>query len=81
MTTTEDLVRRAVILRAIGDERVNQISKFGDQKNHSLDRWNTILTEELGEVARSINEQDDENLKLELIQVAAVCVAWLESLR
>ena len=46
-----------------------------------------VLTEEVGEVARAILEQsrltnDDhgKELKKELVQVAAVCVAWLEGL-
>lgn len=37
-----------------------------------------ILTEEVGEVARSIIERDDGNLTTELVQVAAVVTAWLE---
>jgi len=37
-----------------------------------------VLTEELGEVARAI--LDGGNLKEELVQVAAVAVAWAESL-
>lgn len=39
-----------------------------------------ILAEEAGEVAHAVLEKDDENLKEELIQVAAVAVAWLESI-
>lgn len=40
-----------------------------------------VLGEEFGEVSKAINEQQSiEELKSELIQVAAVCVAWLESL-
>lgn len=38
-----------------------------------------ILAEEFGEVANAILEQDKANLREELVQVAAVCVAWLES--
>lgn len=37
-----------------------------------------ILMEEVGEVARSIIERDDANLTTELVQCAAVIVAWLE---
>lgn len=37
-----------------------------------------ILTEEVGEVARAIIERDDAGLTLELVQIAAVVVAWLE---
>jgi NTP pyrophosphatase (non-canonical NTP hydrolase) len=39
-----------------------------------------ILTEELGEVARALNEKEPiEHLREELIQVAAVAVAWAEA--
>ena len=39
-----------------------------------------VLAEECGEVARSVLERDEVNLRTELVQVAAVAVAWLESL-
>lgn len=39
-----------------------------------------ILAEEVGEVARAMNDGDDANLKEELVQVAALAVAWLEAL-
>lgn len=45
-----------------------------------------VLMEEVGEVARAALRADrlvtdgSEHLKTELIQVAAVCLAWLESL-
>lgn len=37
-----------------------------------------VLVEEVGEVARAICEDDERNKFEELVQVAAVCVAWLE---
>ncbi len=38
-----------------------------------------VLGEEFGEVARAINENDSKiHLREELVQVAAVCVAWIE---
>lgn len=45
----------------------------------------SILMEEVGEIAKNLNDRHKGeeyliNLKLELIQTAAVCVAWLESL-
>ena len=40
----------------------------------------SVLAEECGEVARAVLEQDDANLRAELVQVAAVAVAWLELL-
>ncbi len=39
-----------------------------------------VLTEETGEVARAVLDADPTGLRLELVQVAAVAVAWLESL-
>jgi NTP pyrophosphatase (non-canonical NTP hydrolase) len=40
-----------------------------------------VLTEEVGEVARAIIEDESAvNLREELIQVAAVAVAWAEAL-
>jgi hypothetical protein len=45
-----------------------------------------VLIEEIGEVGKAMAEGEIEQLKTELIQVAAVqvaavCVAWLESLK
>ena len=40
----------------------------------------SVLAEEFGEVARAINDDDPANLKEELVQVAACCLAWLEAL-
>jgi NTP pyrophosphatase (non-canonical NTP hydrolase) len=42
------------------------------------DKRLAILIEEVGEVATAIQNGDIENLKEELIQVASVCVRWLE---
>lgn len=39
-----------------------------------------VLTEESGEVARAVLERDHANLRTELVQVAAVAVAWLEGM-
>ena len=39
-----------------------------------------VLTEEVGEVARAYLERDLDGLRTELVQVAAVAVAILESL-
>lgn len=67
-------------------ERRNQDAKWGEQ-NHPPLQWLAILTEEVGELAKEVNEhhwreQHDTLAKLrqELVQVAAVAVAWLECL-
>lgn len=39
-----------------------------------------VLCEECGEVARAVLDKNDEDLRTELVQVAAVSVAWLEHL-
>ena len=40
-----------------------------------------VLTEECGEVARAVLDMSPvDDLRDELAQVAAICVAWLESL-
>lgn len=38
----------------------------------------TVLLEEVGEVARAVLEKDEASMRHELVQVAAVVVAWLE---
>jgi hypothetical protein len=39
-----------------------------------------VLGEEFGEVARAVHDRDPEALARELVQVAAVAVAWREAL-
>lgn len=39
-----------------------------------------VLAEECGEVSRALLDGQTASLRAELVQVAAVCVAWLESL-
>ena len=72
------------------DERTKQDLKWGEQ-NHDEMKWLTILIEEVGEIGKAVNELYPsigsalpkkkallEDLRKELIQTAAVCVAWLE---
>lgn len=88
----QDRLRRT-IYRHITQERTRQNVKFcsgsptGTQR-HNIERWNTILGEERGEVERAIldlvyagNSEIDarmEHLRDELVQVAAVAVAIIE---
>jgi NTP pyrophosphatase (non-canonical NTP hydrolase) len=67
------------IVVALLRERARQDAKWGEQ-NHGDDRWAVILGEEYGEVCLAINEGLSGELRDELIQVAAVAVAWLEAL-
>ena len=72
-------VARAVVLEDILAEREFQDNKWGDQVNNTNELWNVIATEEVGEAAREIYEHGD-NLYTEVIQCAAVYMAWAEAL-
>ena len=74
-------VSRAVVLENVLKERERQDSLYGDQINHSDEYWNVIATEENGEVARAIWEQDDVQMYNEIIQCCAVYFAWAEAIR
>lgn len=58
-------------------ERQRQDAKWGEQ-NHDAGKWSLILSEELGEVAKSQLEGNRANYLTELVQAAAVLMAWLE---
>ena len=72
------------VLREVADERRSQDRKWGEQ-NHTPIEWITIETEEFGEAARGAYEAHFhgatlESYRRELVQVAAVAVAAIESL-
>lgn len=88
-----DIVRSAttqrVLLHVLG-ERERQDDKWGTQ-NHPQMTWLGILAEEFGEAAKEVNELHfrsewvgnadvRQRLRQELVQVAAVAVAAIESL-
>lgn len=60
-------------------ERRRQDKKWGVQ-NHLPEKWMTILLEEVGEAAHGRLENDRANYREELVQVAAVAVAMIESI-
>lgn len=69
----------ANIILSIENEVADQAKKWGVQ-NHHPERWVSILTEEVGEVAKAANEANLKSLKTELQQVAAVCISALYAL-
>ena len=73
-------VSRAVVLENVLRERERQDELYGDQISHSDEYWNVIATEENGEVARAIWEQDDTHMYEEIIQACAVYFAWAEAI-
>ena len=80
------------IFQDIAREREQQEERWGEQNHHGT-KWLAILVEEVSEVAVCVNEiepaiftekaglKNYNELREELIQVAAVCIAWLEYLR
>lgn len=70
------------------DERIRQHKKWGEQ-NHKPPEWLMILGEEVGETNKAALEtffsyreadRDYSEYRKELVQVAAVAVAMIESL-
>lgn len=69
-------------IREVERERYLQIGKFGDQSGVPDDTAFRILGEEVGEVARALNDRESlDALYRELIQVATVTLVWAERVR
>jgi NTP pyrophosphatase (non-canonical NTP hydrolase) len=68
-----------MVLGEVWSERQRQDDKWG-QQNHNAFVWTTILTEEVGEVAKEALDDNNQKKKMraELLQVAAVAVAAVE---
>lgn len=88
-TLPEELHRMQPILKDITSERLRQerlraAGKFTHTAatlGQTHDRRNSVLVEEVGEVARALNDNETPGeLRTELIQVAAVAVAWVEAI-
>ena len=69
---------RKFVFDIIEQECERQKTKWGEQ-NHDPFVWLAILTEEVGEAAQAILEQDWDQMRAELIQCAAVIISWLSS--
>ena len=73
---------RYLVFKDVIQERERQARKWGDQRHNSNETWNVIGVEEVGEVAKAIYDKDDvSHLYEEIIQVAAVYIAWAESIQ
>lgn len=83
-------MNRSDIYAAIDAERERQADKWGGPHNWGSGDCSSpavadivktaVLSEECGEAARAVLDTDIDQLRTELIQVAAVAVAWLEAL-
>jgi len=87
----EGLVLSDLTLSAVQMEATRAHILHGDSSmlypGHTNDRRNSILVEEVGEVARELNDAeignrpvDRDKLVKELIQSAAMCLTWVEAL-
>ena len=77
----EEVNRTLTVLADVKAERERQHQLFGDQSDKVNGVWLGILVEEVGEVAKALNEDDPvEHLREELVQVAAVATAWVEKI-
>lgn len=82
-------MNQPAIWQAILEERERQAVQWGEphwwgvgdcsSPNVAAPVKVAVLAEELGEVARALLDNDPDGLRRELIQVAAVAVAWLEA--
>lgn len=75
--------RRERILEEVFRERDRQDAKWGGVPGLDRDDDHTyaaVLGEEFGECCKAWLERDTEHLRAELVQAAAVAVAWIEQL-
>ena len=68
-------------LALVRAERARQDARYGPaaDRGYSPYQWLAVLTEEVGEVAKAINDCDTVNLQEELVHVAAVAIAFTEA--
>ena len=66
------------VLDEIAAERARQDAKWGEQNHHET-IWLAILAEEVGEAAAAALQERKDGYRAEMMQVAAVAVAAIES--
>ena len=66
------------VLDEVLGERMRQHDLWG-QQDHDESVWMIILMEEVGEAAKACFENNADNYREELVQVAAVAVAMVEA--
>lgn len=66
------------VLASVQTELTRQDEKWGAERDLGDHRWLRVLVEEVGESAAAI--EDGTDLRAEVVQVAAVAIAWLEAM-
>jgi hypothetical protein len=86
-TPYTEFMRRQVVFNRVSLERGRQDYEYGEYGglgNMRPGERLSILAEEVGEVAKEVNELSEpgaqQRLREELVQVAAVAVAWIQVL-
>lgn len=72
---------RLEVFLAVDEEMDRQDATWGAGRVMPNELWMTILSEETGEVARDILEQNHDHLITELIQCNAVITQWIMALQ
>lgn len=79
------------VLDEVSEEAARARGKFGDQFGLSEPEWLAVLTEEVGEAAKDVTQRNVppvdilvgptvEQLRAELVQVAAVAARWIRAI-
>jgi hypothetical protein len=63
----------------VGDCSSSRVADYAKYDDPATLLRLAVLVEEVGEVARAVMEHDAGQVHTELVQVAAVAVAWLEA--
>jgi NTP pyrophosphatase (non-canonical NTP hydrolase) len=79
VTKTEALIRRE-ILRQLDLQQSGKFKYIAYDRGCSNETRLAMLVEEIGEVARGLQESNWKNLKEELVQVAAIATSWVARL-
>lgn len=69
---------RSEVLELVDDEVFRANTKHGTGPLADPFQVVSILTEELGEVAKAVNQDKLEDARAEMVQVAAVAINWLQ---
>lgn len=64
------------LTECIAKEDKRQLAKWGKQL-HTIDEWNTILGEEVGEVAKAVCERNLHDMQKESISVATLALKFV----
>jgi NTP pyrophosphatase (non-canonical NTP hydrolase) len=79
VTKSEAIIRRE-ILRQLDLQQAGKFKHIAFDVGCSNETRLAMLMEELGEVARGLQNNDWRNLKEELVQVAAIATSWVARL-